>query len=197
MKERFPDCLHVVPDQKLYSMQRLPLTLAQPASGLDGPWTLDPLAWKLMMPKYSPTFLPCLLVSASQTSSATTHNHLQSFTMRPSFTSLVTAAIAVAGTALALPASDSILTAVQRAADADTAAGFLSATFLGDVPHVFLHYSRADAPVTFSAVSGSKGELVPTLGTGGARDPYIFRNQVNGKVSARFKHVGRFAEACH
>ncbi|SJX60889.1 related to carbon source-regulated protein (putative arabinase) [Sporisorium reilianum f. sp. reilianum] len=100
--------------------------------------------------------------------------------MRSSLSSLATAALAATGAAFALvvPAADSSLTAVQRDA---TAAGFLSATFLGDVPHVYLHYSRADAPVTFSAVSGSKGELVPTLGTGGARDPYIFRNQINGK----------------
>lgn len=93
--------------------------------------------------------------------------------MRPSFASVASVALLLGGTAcaLALPVAD------------EAAAGFLSATFLGDVPHVFLHYSQADAPVTFTAVSGSKGVLVPTLGTGGARDPYIFQNQVNGNVS--------------
>lgn len=106
--------------------------------------------------------------------------------MRPFRISLATLAIAAGSTAsaLALPAATSASTKLQQVTDG-VAAGFLSATFLGDVPHVFLHYSTADAPVTFSAVPGSKGELIPTLGTGGARDPYIFRNQVNGKVSLR------------
>jgi hypothetical protein len=99
----------------------------------------------------------------------------------PSVLSAVILAISGARLVQGLPAPETSATALQERADG--AAGFLSATFLGDVPHVFLHYSKADAPVTFSAVSGSKGELIPTLGTGGARDPYIFQNQVNGKVS--------------
>ncbi|ETS64063.1 hypothetical protein PaG_02400 [Moesziomyces aphidis] len=97
----------------------------------------------------------------------------------PSVLSAVILAISGARLVQGLPAPETSATALQERADG--AAGFLSATFLGDVPHVFLHYSKADAPVTFSAVSGSKGELIPTLGTGGARDPYIFQNQVNGK----------------
>lgn len=202
MKERFPDYLHVVPDQKLYAKITANASIAcvWPRWSLGaGPSSVETDEFVQMQQSCINTAPHSCLVCLSrhQTSSSSTYNHLQSFTMRPSFSSLVTAAIAVAGTTLALPASNSTLTAVQRAADADIPAGFLSATFLGDVPHVFLHYSRADAPVTFSAVSGSKGELVPTLGTGGARDPYIFRNQVNGKVSARFKHVGRFVETCH
>ncbi|SPO21445.1 related to carbon source-regulated protein (putative arabinase) [Ustilago trichophora] len=101
--------------------------------------------------------------------------------MRPSFALISTVVIAAAGTtcALALPTTNPDVAVVQRADD--TAAGFLSATFLGDVPHVYLKYSTAAAPVTFSAVQGSQGVLVPTVGTGGARDPYIFHNQVNGK----------------
>jgi len=100
--------------------------------------------------------------------------------MRSSIKYVSTAALAAAGLscALALPAIEKGLSSAVV-----PAAGFLSATFLGDVPHVFLHYSQASAPVTFSAVSGSKGVLIPTLGTGGARDPYIFQNQVNGNVS--------------
>lgn len=102
--------------------------------------------------------------------------------VRPSISYLTTAVLASAGLACAVslrPLEAQQGSLVEPAA----AAGYLSATFLGDVPHVFLHYSQASAPVTFTAVSGSKGELIPTLGTGGARDPYIFQNQVNGKVS--------------
>lgn len=101
--------------------------------------------------------------------------------MRPSISFITTAAVAVAGTAyaLAVPVADPKGLAARQS----DAAGFLSATFLGDVPHVFLHYSNAANPVTFTAVQGSQGELVPTLGTGGARDPYIFHNQVDGNVS--------------
>lgn len=108
--------------------------------------------------------------------------------MRSAIKYVSTAALTAAGfsCALALPAVEKGL-----ASAAEPAAGFLSATFLGDVPHVFLHYSQASAPVTFSAVSGSKGELIPTLGTGGARDPYIFQNQVNGKVSLCVQPVAR------
>lgn len=105
------------------------------------------------------------------------------FEMRsfPAILSAVVLAISGARLVQGLPAPEINGTMLQERASG--AAGFLSATFLGDVPHVYLHYSKASAPVTFSAVSGSKGELVPTLGTKGARDPYIFQNRVNGKVS--------------
>ncbi|GAC98275.1 arabinosidase [Pseudozyma hubeiensis SY62] len=101
--------------------------------------------------------------------------------MRATISYLTTVALAAAAfsTTRALPVQDD--TSLSNTKRTDAAAGFLSATFLGDVPHVYLHYSQADAPVTFSAVQGSQGVLVPTLGTGGARDPYIFQNQVNGK----------------
>lgn len=103
--------------------------------------------------------------------------------MRPSLTVLSAAALVALSAVgvVGLPTADSSEVTHQKRQG--NAAGFLSATFLGDVPHVFLHYSKADAPVTFTAVGGSQGELIPTGGTGGARDPYIFQNRVNGKVS--------------
>ncbi|KAI3477370.1 hypothetical protein L1887_60949 [Cichorium endivia] len=67
----------------------------------------------------------------------------------PSVLSAVILAISGARLVQGLPAPETSATALQERADG--AAGFLSATFLGDVPHVFLHYSKADAPVTFSA----------------------------------------------
>ena len=65
------------------------------------------------------------------------------------------------------------------------AAGYLFAAFKGDVPHVFFLTAPASSPSTFQALNGGKATLIPTTGTGGARDPYIFRAQDKSKVSRR------------
>jgi len=62
-------------------------------------------------------------------------------------------------------------------------AGYLAAAFKGDVPHVFLLTAPLDAPTTFQALNGGGATLVPTSGTAGARDPYIFRAEDKSKVS--------------
>lgn len=62
------------------------------------------------------------------------------------------------------------------------AAGFLAAAFKGDVPQVFLLTAPSDKPTTFQALNGGAATLIPTTGTGGARDPYIFRAQDKSKV---------------
>jgi hypothetical protein len=62
------------------------------------------------------------------------------------------------------------------------AAGYLAAAFKGDVPHVFFLTAPADKPSTFKALNGGKATLIPSSGTGGARDPYIFRAQDKSKV---------------
>lgn len=66
--------------------------------------------------------------------------------------------------------------------DLSGAAGYLAAAFKGDVPHVFFLTAPADRPSTFQALNGGKATLIPTSGTGGARDPYIFRAQDKSKV---------------
>lgn len=69
------------------------------------------------------------------------------------------------------------------ASDPSGAAGYLAAIFKGDVPHVFLLTAPSDKPTTFQALNGGEATLIPTSGTGGARDPYIFRAHDNSKVS--------------
>jgi hypothetical protein len=69
--------------------------------------------------------------------------------------------------------------------DPSAAAGYLFAAFKGDVPHVFFLTAPADKPSTFQALNGGQATLIPTTGTGGARDPYIFRAQDKSKVRCR------------
>lgn len=69
--------------------------------------------------------------------------------------------------------------------DPSAAAGYLFAAFKGDVPHVFFLTAPASSPSTFQALNGGKATLIPTTGTGGARDPYIFRAEDKSKVSRR------------
>lgn len=66
--------------------------------------------------------------------------------------------------------------------DPSAAAGFLAAAFKGDAPQVFLLTAPSDKPTTFQALNGGAATLIPTTGTGGARDPYIFRAQDKSKV---------------
>jgi hypothetical protein len=66
--------------------------------------------------------------------------------------------------------------------DPSAAAGYLFAAFKGDVPHVFFLTAPASSPSTFQALNGGQATLIPTTGTGGARDPYIFRAQDKSKV---------------
>lgn len=71
------------------------------------------------------------------------------------------------------------------------AAGYLAAAFLGNVPSVFFHVAPPDSPSTFQRLNGGQPSLVPTQGTKGARDPFIFFSQDRSKVRlfALSKHV--------
>lgn len=51
--------------------------------------------------------------------------------------------------------------------------GYLGAFFLGDEPDVYFYLSQNDSAISFSALNGGKPILVPTVGTGGVRDPAI------------------------
>ena len=53
----------------------------------------------------------------------------------------------------------------------------------GDVPHVFFNLAPASTPSTFTPLNNGDAVLVPTSGTGGARDPFIFKAQDSSKVS--------------
>lgn len=51
--------------------------------------------------------------------------------------------------------------------------GYLGAFFLGDEPDVYFYLSEGNDPVSFTALNEGSPILVPTLGTGGVRDPAI------------------------
>ncbi|KAF3761733.1 family 43 glycoside hydrolase [Cryphonectria parasitica EP155] len=51
--------------------------------------------------------------------------------------------------------------------------GYLGAFFLGDDPYVYFYLSQDNNAVSLSALNGGNPILVPTLGTGGVRDPAI------------------------
>lgn len=51
--------------------------------------------------------------------------------------------------------------------------GYLGAFFLGDDPDVYFYLSQGNDAISFSALNGGNAILVPTVGTGGVRDPAI------------------------
>jgi hypothetical protein len=69
--------------------------------------------------------------------------------------------------------------------------GYLAAVFQGDVPHVFLNLAPASAPSTFTPLNDGNAVLVPTSGTGGARDPFIVKAQDSSEVSNNAKAFSR------
>lgn len=63
------------------------------------------------------------------------------------------------------------LTPAKRADSSLT--GYLGAFFLGDEPDVYFYLSQNNSAISFSALNGGNPILVPTVGTGGVRDPAI------------------------
>ena len=51
--------------------------------------------------------------------------------------------------------------------------GYLGAFFLGDEPSVYFYLSNGNDAISFAALNGGDPILIPTLGTGGVRDPAI------------------------
>lgn len=51
--------------------------------------------------------------------------------------------------------------------------GYLGAFFLGNDPDVYFYLSQDNNAISFSALNGGRPVLVPTVGTGGVRDPAI------------------------
>ncbi|KAF2217158.1 glycoside hydrolase family 43 protein [Cercospora zeae-maydis SCOH1-5] len=74
---------------------------------------------------------------------------------------------------IANSAASVIATSLSQAA---TNAGYLAAIFKGDEPSVFFYKAPADQPMSFQALNNGQATLVPTTGTGGARDPYILKS---------------------
>lgn len=87
---------------------------------------------------------------------------------------LLSAALATGALASAIPAK------LQSRQSANV--GYLAAVFKGDVPQVFFNIAPASSPSSFSPVKGGQAILIPTKGTQGARDPYIFRSVDQSKV---------------
>lgn len=51
--------------------------------------------------------------------------------------------------------------------------GYFGAFFLGNDPDVYFYLSDGNDAISFSALNGGDPVLVPTVGTGGVRDPAI------------------------
>lgn len=91
--------------------------------------------------------------------------------------------LSCSGFALAVPSSnigrqsfsprDIGLPSTKRATS--NLAGYLGAFFLGDNPDVYFYISDGNNGISFSALNGGNPILVPTVGTGGVRDPAIVK----------------------
>ena len=94
-------------------------------------------------------------------------------TLKHSVTTLLSAA---SGLALVTPTSQirdlEATSSLSNRADASLT-GYLGAFFLGDDPDVYFYLSEDNDPVSFTALNGGSPIIVPTLGTGGVRDPAI------------------------
>lgn len=77
----------------------------------------------------------------------------------------------VASTVQGLFAKDESLSPAKRA-DSDLT-GYLGAFFLGNEPDVYFYLSQGNSAISFTALNSGKPILVPTVGTGGVRDPAI------------------------
>lgn len=89
--------------------------------------------------------------------------------------------LASSGLTVAVPSSNAneaslglgdISSLSSKRADASLT-GYLGAFFLGDDPDVYFYLSQGNDAIAFSALNGGKPILVPTVGTGGVRDPAI------------------------
>lgn len=75
--------------------------------------------------------------------------------------------------AAALPSPSLDFKSLQSKRADSSLVGYLGAFFLGDEPNVYFYLSNGNDAISFSALNGGDPILVPTLGTGGVRDPAI------------------------
>lgn len=88
------------------------------------------------------------------------------------FATSIIAALCASLTAAAPTAQPLDLSQYSKRADPNLV-GYLGAFFLGDEPSVYFYRSNGNNALSFSALNGGNPVIVPTLGTGGVRDPTI------------------------
>lgn len=88
------------------------------------------------------------------------------------FATSIIAALCASLTAAAPTAQSLDLSQYSKRADSSLV-GYLGAFFLGDEPSVYFYRSNGNNAISFSALNGGNPVIVPTLGTGGVRDPTI------------------------
>lgn len=81
-------------------------------------------------------------------------------------------ALLVATTISALPTEVSESKQIATRADSSLV-GYLGVFFLGDAPNIYFYLSNGNNAISFKALKSGQPILVPTLGTGGVRDPSI------------------------
>jgi hypothetical protein len=89
--------------------------------------------------------------------------------------------------------------------------GYLGVFFLGDAPNIYFYLSNGNNAISFKALKSGQPILVPTLGTGGVRDPsiingngtelgkkwYIIGTDLNiAKVKTRESPMKKLGAAC-
>lgn len=90
--------------------------------------------------------------------------------MKPLLLLLAFTAVSTYALPSVLPESSS--NALDVRADASLV-GYLGIFFLGNTPDVYFYLSTGNNAFSMKALNGGKPVLVPTLGTGGVRDPSI------------------------
>ncbi len=78
----------------------------------------------------------------------------------------------VTASAWAFPTASADSKALDVRADTSLV-GYLGIFFLGNTPDVYFYLSNGNNAFSMKALNGGKPVLIPTLGTGGVRDPSI------------------------
>lgn len=86
---------------------------------------------------------------------------------------LLASALSVSGV-LAWPTTTTSPNGLAVRADSSLV-GYLGIFFLGNEPDVYFYLSNGNDALSFTALNGGDPIIVPTLGTGGVRDPSIIK----------------------
>ncbi|KAJ4316253.1 hypothetical protein N0V94_005532 [Neodidymelliopsis sp. IMI 364377] len=89
--------------------------------------------------------------------------------------------LALLPSALAAPALDFTKYITPRDNANSSLTGYLGVFFLGDAPSVYFYQSTGNNAASMSALNGGQPIIVPTLGTGGVRDPSIITSRTDNK----------------
>ncbi|RDW85144.1 arabinanase [Coleophoma cylindrospora] len=77
------------------------------------------------------------------------------------------------GAVAAIPTQSLHFGSIAARANTTSLVGYLGVFFLGNDPNIYFYLSNGNDAISFSALNGGNPILVPTLGTGGVRDPSI------------------------